>query len=54
MWILFSLPLWISTFMGLWEKAWAGLLLFAGVMAGMPFLVICYGKIYKKYRAEKK
>ena len=48
MWIFFSLPLWVSTFMGLWE----GLLLFVSVMAGMPFLVVCYGRIYKKYRAE--
>ena len=53
MWIFFSLPLWVSTFMGLWEKAWAGLLLFVSVMAGMPFLVVCYGRIYKKYRVEK-
>lgn len=53
MWILFSLPFWISTFMGLWKKAWAGAFMFAGCMAGMAFLVICYGKIYKRYSVKK-
>lgn len=54
MWILFSLVMWISTFVGLWEAKWAGVCLFAGCMAGMPFLVICYGKIYDRYRARQK
>lgn len=52
MWIIFSLPFWISTLMGLWVTKWAGICLICGCAAGIPLLVVCYLKIYDRYRAR--
>ena len=51
MWILFSLPLWLSAFLGLWSDAAALILLTAGVVVGLPLLVAAYRRIYEKYKA---
>lgn len=50
MWLVFSLIYWISAILGLWQIEAAGVLLFLGTVAGVPVLIVIYGKIYKKYK----
>ena len=50
MWICYSLVFWLSTIMGLFKIAAAGIVLIVGCLAGTPILVIAYGRIYKKYK----
>ena len=50
MWICYSLPLWISTIMGFWNISLAGIVLIIGCLGGVPFLVISYNRIYRKYK----
>ena len=52
MWICYSLVMWASTFMGVFNMAAAGIVLFIGGLAGLPILVICYNRIYKKYKKK--
>lgn len=52
MWICYSIAFWISTIMGLFEIAAAGIVLIVGCLVGTPILVIVYGRIYKKYKAH--
>lgn len=51
MWILFSLPLWLSAFLGLWNDVAALMLLIAGFVIGFPLLVAAYRRIYEKFKA---
>ena len=51
MWIIFSLPLWLSTLLGLWSEVAASILLTAGFVVGLPLLVAAYRRIYEKYKA---
>ncbi len=51
MWIVFSLPLWVSTFVGSWNGIIALILIAADCVIGLPLLVIVYKKIYAKYKA---
>ena len=51
MWIIFSLPLWLSTLLGLWSEVAASILLTAGFVIGIPLLVAAYRRMYEKYRA---
>ncbi len=51
MWIIFSLPIWLSTFLGLrYEKA-ALILIAVSCVIGLPVLVIIYKRVYAKYKA---
>lgn len=52
MWLVFSVPFWISTVLGLFRLSLAGLVLFFGCLAGIPGLVIVYGRIYRRYRRK--
>ena len=52
MWICYSPVMWASTFMGVFNMAAAGIVLFIGSLAGLPILVICYNRIYKKYKKK--
>ena len=52
MWIGYSLVLWVSTFMGVFSMAAAGIVLFIGGLAGLPILVVSYNRIYKKYKKK--
>ena len=52
MWIAFSLPLWLSTFLGFWDVAAAGITLGVACTLGLLFLVLNYKRIYKKYKKE--
>ncbi|MDO5133497.1 MAG: hypothetical protein Q4D81_11030, partial [Eubacteriales bacterium] len=39
MWLAYSLVFWVSTFLGLLKMSDAGIVLFVGCMAGIPFLI---------------
>ena len=52
MWICFSLVFWISAVMGIFGLGAAGAFLAIGTVAGIPVLVIVYGRIYKKYKSD--
>ena len=51
MWIIFSLPLWLSALLGLWSDVAALILLTGSVVIGLPLLVAAYRRIYEKYKA---
>ena len=50
MWIIFSLPLWLSALLGLWNDVAALILLTGSVVIGLPLLVAAYRRIYEKYK----
>ena len=52
MWICYSLVIWASTFLGAFNMAAAGIVLFMGCLAGLPVLVVSYNRIYKKYKKK--
>ena len=52
MWICYSLVIWASTFLGAFNMAAAGIVLFIGCLAGLPVLVVSYNRIYKKYKKK--
>ena len=51
MWITFSLPFWLSAFIGFWSEIAAVVLTVANCIIGIPVLVIVYLRIYAKYKA---
>ena len=51
MWIVFSLPLWSSTFLVMWNEVIALILIAADCMIGLPVLMVVYKRIYAKYKA---
>lgn len=51
MWIVFSLPFWLSAFLGFWSGIAAVVLTVANCLIGIPVLVIVYHRIYAKYKA---
>ncbi len=50
MWLAYSSVFWISTFLGLFGTALAGIFMMAGCLGGIPALVFAYLKIYDHYR----
>ena len=50
MWLVFSLPFWISTVLGLFSMKAGGYLLIAVCLLCLPLLPVIYNKIYKKYK----
>lgn len=51
MWIVFSLPLWLSAFLGMFSSAAALALLACDFIIGLPVLVKVYNRIYTRYKA---
>ena len=51
MWIGYSLGLWASAILGLFNVPAAGILVMVVCVLGIPGLVITYNRIYKKYKA---
>ena len=51
MWIAFSLPFWLSAFLGIWCSIAAVVLTVANCIIGIPVLVVVYHRIYAKYKA---
>lgn len=50
MWIVFSIPMWLSIFAVIWNGAAAGVLIALDCTVGLALLVVTYNKIYKKYK----
>ncbi|MCR4615411.1 MAG: hypothetical protein K5756_04605 [Clostridiales bacterium] len=50
MWIVYSLIFWVSTVLGLFQVGAAGLVVGIGSVAGLPFLIIAYNRIYNRYK----
>ena len=50
MWICYSAVFWVSTVLGIFQMDVAGIVLAVGCLAGIPLLIIVYGRIYRKYR----
>lgn len=50
MWIGYSLGLWVSAILGLFNVPAAGILVMVVCVLGIPGLVIAYNRIYKKYK----
>ena len=51
MWITFSLPFWLSAFLGFLSEIAAVVLTVANCLIGIPPLVLVYHRIYAKYKA---
>lgn len=52
MWIAFSVPLWLSTLLGLTNGIAALVLLALDGVLGLPALMVIYQRIYAKYKAS--
>ncbi|MCQ2478216.1 MAG: hypothetical protein MJ091_03215 [Clostridia bacterium] len=50
MWLCFSVPLWVSTFLGYFYIKTGAVILVIGCILGIPALPVAYGRIYKKYK----
>lgn len=48
MWMIYSIPLWISTFAMCWSALIAGALIVVDCTVGIGLLVVVYNKIYAK------
>lgn len=51
MWIAFSVPLWLSTFLGLSNGIAALIPLALDGVLGLPAMMVIYQRIYAKYKA---
>jgi len=52
MWIAFSLLFWGCAILGYFRPLLGGLALFAACAAGIPGLIVAYGKIYSRYKKQ--
>ena len=52
MWLAFSGVYWIAAFLGLAETTAAGWVVGLGTIAGIPVLIVAYGRIRKKYKRK--
>ena len=50
MWIIYSIPMWISTISYFWFPQFAVMLLVIVCTAGLGVLIYAYQKIYQKYK----
>ena len=50
MWIVYSIPMWISTVLFVWYPEIATTLLVVSSTIGLVALIIAYQKIYRKYK----
>lgn len=50
MWIVFSIPLWLSAFLGSRHAIISLILIILSCVIGLPALVIVYKRIYAKYK----
>ena len=49
MWIVYSLPYWLSTIVGIKNEELAADILLIWVLVSMPLLILVYKRIYNKY-----
>ena len=50
MWIVYSLPFWLSTFLGAGKEKIVLLLIVGNCVIGLPVLILVYQRIYEKYK----
>ena len=50
MWIVFSLLMWVSTFLALASMKLAGIVMLVGCILCVPVLPFTYSRIYKRYK----
>ncbi len=50
MWIIFSLFMWICTFLAFSSTKLSGMIMIVGCILCLPVLPYVYGKIYKRYK----
>ena len=50
MWLCFSVPFWVSAFLGFFYINAGEIVTLAAWIAAIPALPIAYGRIYKKYK----
>ena len=50
MWIVFSLLMWISTFLAFSSMKLAGIVMLVGCILCVPVLPFVYSRIYKRYK----
>lgn len=50
LWLCFSAPFWVSTFLGFFQMKAGAIVLVAACVIGIPALPIVYKKIYNKYK----
>lgn len=53
MWLAYSLLYWIAGLLGVWSPAVGGIVLGVAGIAGTAALVLVYGRIYRKYAANR-
>jgi len=53
MWIVFSLPFWLSTVLGCFSPAAGGILVAVACILGIPALVFAYRNIYEQYSRKE-
>ena len=51
MWIVFSIPLWLSAFLGSRHAIISLILIILSCVIGLPILMIVYKRIYAKYKS---
>lgn len=51
MWIVFSIPLWLSAFLGSRHAIISLILIILSCVIGLPLLMIVYKRIYAKYKS---
>lgn len=50
MWIVFSVPFWVSGLLSFWWMMPAAVVLTVSAVGGVPVLIVVYSKILKKYK----
>ena len=54
MWLVYSLVFWLGAGLGFYSIKIAGIVMASGCLGGIPFLVLAYKMIYKKYQTKGK
>jgi len=52
MWILFSLPFWLSGLLSFWAIPVAAVILTVACVGGLPLLIVVYNRILRKYKSN--
>jgi len=50
MWCVFGGGMVLIALLGLWNPSAAGMMVPVWIIGGLPVLVICYNRVYKKYK----
>lgn len=53
MWLVYSIVFWVGAGLGFYRIKTAGIVMAAGCLGGIPFLILAYHYIYKKYKVKE-